>query len=129
MDQLHCDQRLEDNSAGSEEIEWSLDIPVKQHGEPHVDGDANPEADFHGFDDDDNNWLRGLWDDDDGQDHFEDAVSDNEEPNTPAPVRRSDRANAGVPPARYPEGANAVKENLAEPRTYKEAVSGPQCAE
>ena len=91
------------------------------------------EAYFYGWDcldhgwprgfwnDNDKNWLRGLWDDDDAENQagaaLPEAVLDAVPEAMPeavpevlsTPVRRSQRATAGVPLARYYEGEYLVK--------------------
>lgn len=131
--QLRAECKLADNAEGSEEIEWSLDKTEKEVNEQQVADDTLSEGDFYGWDDEDNSWPRGFWHDNDndwlrGLWNDDDVGEPDPAVEKPA-LRRSERATAGVAPVRYPEEVNVVKQSLVEPRTYQEAVSGPQCAE
>ena len=121
-EQTYDDPKIEDSSTESVEMEWYLD-ETKREAKTNVANDTISESEFYGWDcsdngwpqgfwnNNDNNWIRRLWDDDDAE--------------AGAAVPET----AGVPPVRYDEEVYLVKESVAEPNTYKEAVSGLESAE
>uniref|UniRef100_A0AAG5DHX2 Uncharacterized protein n=1 Tax=Anopheles atroparvus TaxID=41427 RepID=A0AAG5DHX2_ANOAO len=104
------EQKLGENS----EIEWTFNERKSQDEEC----DANSENDF--FDCDEDGGLTRL----PRVDNEGDPTS-----NSGTEIRRSHRKTAGVPPARYAGKVNLAAQIVDEPRTYTEAISGPQSAE
>lgn len=98
----------------SSEIEWTFTEKKSQDEEC----DANSESDF--FDCDEDGGLTRL----PRVDNEGDPTS-----NSGTEIRRSHRKTAGVPPARYAGRVNLAAQIVDEPRTYTEAISGPQSTE
>lgn len=114
-----------DRPADTGSVEW----PLEDFSKPaNVNDDAQSEEDFYGWDDDEADWPGGVFE---GYDcnFWRDDDEDPEREEQPQPVRRSGRATAGVPPARYTDGVCLAVHNVVEPRSFHEAINGPQSAD